>query len=155
MKYSRKVRRCAQAMINAAALVEQSEVNEIISEKNANIDRLHKQLAKAIEEADAKANENIELTKTLGQVRCELRDKSNNLETCESEFKKLSKSNAAFSKEYNRMQDDNIALKQENLELQKVIIDKDYKLHEKDKLIEEKDDLIQQLKRPWYRKLFG
>ncbi|MGM9543781.1 MAG: hypothetical protein ACI3T9_02230 [Romboutsia timonensis] len=140
-KPSRKVRKYAKHMIAVAALANKNELEKLYEQDTKIMRDLDKKLDEALLEAYKKSSENIKLAKELGQVRCE--------------YRKLSKSNEAFSREYNRMQDDNIALKQENLGLQRQIIDQDYKIQEKDKLLQEKDDLIQYLKQPFWKRLFS
>lgn len=155
MKPSRKERKHAKQIIEQAALAGNSITDEVIKEKNGIITRLHMQLNMVTEEVDKKVSENISLTKELGQVKAQLREVKAQLEAAEKDNEKIRKSNVALSKEINVIQDNSIALRSEMLAYERVIIDKDNKIMNMDKLIEEKDDLIQQLKRPWYRKLFG
>ena len=147
-KYSRKIRKCAKEMINASALVSKDTFDEVVADKSGMITRLHMQLDKAIEEADEKVTENINLTKELGQAK-------QDLISAEAENSKIRKFNESLTKEMNKVMDDSMALRDELRFNEENSIEREKYIMKLESRIREKDDLIKQLQRPWYRKIFG
>lgn len=153
LKHSSEVENLNRKLIEKDTEI--SNLNELAKNTVAIVANLNSQLESSVKELEKKSDENILLSKKIGQVNEELTIKSEALTLKEKEYSKLVNLNAAFSKQYNVIQDENAALRLENIQLQKQIIDYDSKLNDKKREIEEKDDLIEKLKRPWYRKIFG
>lgn len=129
-------------------LISKSTFDEVVSEKNAAINRLHMQVATAVNEADAKATQCSGLAKELGQAKIKIR-------TLERENESIRISNDSLSKEMNKVMDDSMALRDEMRSCEESAIEREKYIMELECNIKEKDDLIEKLKRPWYRKIFG
>ena len=152
LKHSSEVENLNRKLIEKDTEI--SKLNEVAKNTVAIVANLNSQLESSVQELEKKSDENILLSKKIGQVNEELTIKSEALTLKEKEYSKLVNQNDAFSKQYNVIQDENEALRLENIQLQKQIIDYDSKLSDKKREIEEKDDLIKYLKTPWYRRIF-